>query len=259
MRAHGFEELECFRKSQRLAYQCAQTIGAELKEGWTEKQAAKLMDTYLRDFGVKTFFHRSFAWFGDRTRFQGFTNYFHFLPTDRRLRAEDVVILDTAPILGSYTSDIGYTFSLTPSPALDAAMRCLRGYREQIPKLFESSLRTHEIWQQIDSELKSAGYDNCHEQYPFSVLGHRVHRIPLSRLPGIAVPFSLHAYWSILSRGLMPELLGPKNDCRKSGLWAIEPHIGGKGFGAKFEEILVVEDDGRAYWLDDVVPHKEAV
>lgn len=39
------------------------------------------------------------------------------------------------------------------------------------------------------------------------------------------------------------------------GLWAIEPHIGAQGFGAKFEELLVVEPD-RAFWLDDDVPHR---
>ena len=247
--------LEPFKKSQRLSYQCATAIRAEIKEGWTEKQTAKLMDTYLRDHGVKTFFHKSFAWFGDRSRFEGFKHYLNFLPSDRRLKSEDVVILDTAPILDGYTSDIGYTFSLEANPALDQAMETLRAFRAEIPKLFESKLRTNEIWQKVDEDLKAAGFDNCHEQYPFSVLAHQVHHVPLSHLPGVTIPFSLHAFWSVLSRGLKPVLLGPENSCSKPGLWAVEPHLGGKGFGAKFEEILVVEPGGRAYWLDDQVPH----
>lgn len=37
----------------------------------------------------------------------------------------------------------------------------------------------------------------------------------------------------------------------KTGVWAIEPHLRADGWGAKFEELLVVED-GRAYWLDDL-------
>jgi hypothetical protein len=40
----------------------------------------------------------------------------------------------------------------------------------------------------------------------------------------------------------------------KLGVWAIEPHLGAEGFGAKFEEILVVTPEG-ARWLDDQVPH----
>jgi hypothetical protein len=38
------------------------------------------------------------------------------------------------------------------------------------------------------------------------------------------------------------------------GLWALEPHIGKNGVGAKWEELLVVTDSD-AYWLDDDLPH----
>jgi len=38
------------------------------------------------------------------------------------------------------------------------------------------------------------------------------------------------------------------------GLWAIEPHVARDGFGAKFEDLLVVQD-GQAWFLDDALPH----
>ena len=41
------------------------------------------------------------------------------------------------------------------------------------------------------------------------------------------------------------------------GLWAVEPHVGFRGVGAKFEELLVVTPDD-AYWLDDDLPHVRA-
>jgi hypothetical protein len=37
-------------------------------------------------------------------------------------------------------------------------------------------------------------------------------------------------------------------------MWAIEPHLGFRGVGVKFEELLVVTDDD-AYWLDEDLPH----
>jgi len=37
-------------------------------------------------------------------------------------------------------------------------------------------------------------------------------------------------------------------------VWAVEPHIGRDGVGAKFEELMVVTADD-AYWLDDDLPH----
>ena len=39
------------------------------------------------------------------------------------------------------------------------------------------------------------------------------------------------------------------------GLWAVEPHIGFRDVGVKFEEILVVTGSGGAYWLDNDLPH----
>ena len=38
------------------------------------------------------------------------------------------------------------------------------------------------------------------------------------------------------------------------GLWLVEPHAGLGPVGAKWEDILVIED-GCAHWLDDNVPH----
>jgi hypothetical protein len=35
----------------------------------------------------------------------------------------------------------------------------------------------------------------------------------------------------------------------------VEPHIGFRDVGVKFEEILVVTSGGSGYWLDDDLPH----
>jgi hypothetical protein len=41
-------------------------------------------------------------------------------------------------------------------------------------------------------------------------------------------------------------------------LWAIEPHIGWEGDGARVEGLLVAEPE-RVYWLDDDVPHVNGI
>jgi hypothetical protein len=38
------------------------------------------------------------------------------------------------------------------------------------------------------------------------------------------------------------------------GLWAVEPHLGKGDVGAKWEELLVIQD-GAVFWLDDDNPH----
>ena len=248
------ERLELFRNAQRLAYRCTTEISALMKEGWSERRTSDLMDTFLQDHGVRSFFHRSFAWYGDRTRFQNFSKYAHFMPSERSYSLHDVVILDTAPILQGAVADVGYTMCRLPTTEFNQALKFLSDMRTKIPAYFNSGLSTREIWATVDAEIKTHQYSNCHQQYPFSVLGHRVHQVPLSFLPSIVGPFGWHSYWALFTRGLSPELLTPDREGSARGLWAIEPHIGAHGFGAKFEEILVVDDDG-ARWLDDEVPH----
>ena len=65
-------ELDEFRAAQKLAYQAVAAVEARLHEGITEKQAARMLEDWLRAHGVRRFFHYGFAWFGDRTRFKNF-------------------------------------------------------------------------------------------------------------------------------------------------------------------------------------------
>lgn len=252
-------DYEGFRKVQRLAYESVVQVAQLMQAGWTEIQAADLIRQFLCDSGIKAFFHEPYAWFGDRTRFTGVRRktYSDFNPTNRRLKTSDVVILDVAPILDGYIGDIGYTFSLEKNSELTKAKKHLLQLRKMIPPLFcqDPPLTGRQIWQKVEQEIIEKGYDNIHQIYPFHVLGHRIRRVPFSEW-SLKTPlrFSLHSLYTILSQGFFSELLGPDHQGSLQGLWAIEPHVGGQGFGAKFEEILVVDKSG-AYWLDEQVPH----
>lgn len=252
------DDLDAFRRAQRLAYESVIAVGKELREGWTESQAAALIGTYLRDSGVKAFFHEPYAWFSERARFAGIDRlkYSQFNPTQRRLNEGDAVILDVAPILNGCVGDIGYSLSLGPNAELKRAQKFLKELRRDIPGLADRHIGAGGgLWKEIDSRLQDAGYANVHSIYPFHVLGHRITRVPFSgwalRTP---TRFSLHSFWQILSHGFFSELLNATHKTALTGLWAIEPHIGWDGGGAKFEEILVVRPEG-SYWLDDEVPH----
>jgi Xaa-Pro aminopeptidase len=77
--------LRGFTKVQRLAYECAEAVAARLKPGVTEREAARTQRTWLRERGVRDWFHLTFAWFGDRTAFVNLRVPPQFFPTDRRL------------------------------------------------------------------------------------------------------------------------------------------------------------------------------
>ena len=243
-------DLAGYRASQQLANDAAKAIAGLLTEGMTERQAADLLNTWLGDHGVRSFFHRAFVWFGERTRFNGVRTYWDYLPSKRVLRPNEVFILDVAPIHQGFVCDIGYTGSLAPHTELTKAKDFLADLRREIPKLFVGENTGGQIWEAIDRRILEAGYDNVHAMYPFSVLGHRVHKVRAKMPAANFINFGMQSYWEFLSRGLFGQLLNGNHDGPLTGLWAIEPHIGTPEFGAKFEEILVVDGSG-ARWLSD--------
>lgn len=241
---------EGFLQCQRLAQESVVEIAKLIQEGWTEQQASQLIETYLRDNGVKTFFHKPYAWFGERSRFDGISNYAAFMPSGRVLRPNEPFILDVAPILDGFIADIGYSDCLGAPTTFQDAVAFLKQLRSEIPSLFSQSKSGGEACQAIEAKIKNQGYENRHQRYPFAVIGHRVHQVSNTFLEINFLNFGWQSFWSLLSRGLFSQLLNRHHRGDLTGLWAIEPHLGGKGFGAKFEEILVVEKD-RAYWLEE--------
>ena len=51
------DEVDGFLNSQRLAVESAKVVASHIQPGWTEIQAAKMLNTYLQDMGVHSFFH----------------------------------------------------------------------------------------------------------------------------------------------------------------------------------------------------------
>lgn len=244
--------------SQRLAYACAKAVASELREGWTEAQAARLMSAWLGDHGVSSYFHKPFAWFGERARFDGMTGYRDTLPTGRALVPGESFILDVAPIYRGYPADVGYSASLGPCEDLRRGRETLLELRSAILGLFRhaasgSGISGGDISEAVARRIESAGYEVRHHWYPFAVLGHRLHPMPEGWRPPTWTPFGFSAVQHLLWEGVYPDLLNEDHRGELNGAWAIEPHLGGKGFGCKFEEILIVED-GTARWLAGEAP-----
>lgn len=240
-------EQEGYRQSQSLAQRCAAEVAGMLQIGWTEQKTAALMETWLRDHGVKTFFHKPFVWWGDRTRFAKVKTYWDYLPSQRSLCEDDVFILDVAPIVEGYVSDIGFSGVMGFHKEYDRAIKTLEALRRDIPTLAEHCGQGRFLWQTLDKTIKENGWDNIHATYPFGVLGHRLHHNQ-NTLEATFIHFGWQSYWDLLSRGLFGQLLNKDFSGNMDGIWAIEPHIGGQDFGVKFEEILVIEQ-GKAHWL----------
>ncbi|CAE6730488.1 hypothetical protein R69927_01793 [Paraburkholderia domus] len=133
------DELAQFREVQQLAYRCVESVGEMLLLGMTEKDAARLLTEWLQDHGVRDWLHKPFAWFGDRTAFEGFSGLSHmagfnlaFFPSSRRLEENMPVILDVAPILNGVIADVGYATCIGVNPILEQLKDDLAEHRELI-------------------------------------------------------------------------------------------------------------------------------
>jgi len=261
------QSLEGFRRSQRLAYDVAEAVAAELVPGMTEKQAAARLRAAAAERGVHEWFHLPFAWFGDRTAFDGRWHPLKFFPTDRPLVEGMPVILDLAPVVDGYASDIGYSCSLGQNPVLDRMMDDLAAHRVLILDGLRAGRTLAAVYRDVDALLARQGYQNRHRRYPSRVIAHKVGRVPTHRDNLVIGGFGLPAMRFLRTEAGAAKRNGAGhgpplwNDAASSevhpspGLWAVEPHLGFRGVGAKWEELLVVHADGDIAWLDDDLPH----
>ena len=257
-------DLAKFRELQQLAYAAAQSVAQTLEPGVTEKQAARQVREYLVNRGVQDWFHTPFAWFGDRTAFRGFRTPLQFFPTHRRLAEGMPFILDCAPVREGYVADIGYAGCLGTNRIYEQVMGDLSEYRALIVTRVNEHVPLRQIYRDVDALIARQGYDNRHRVYPGRVIAHQVGTVH-SRLPKfVAAGFGVRSVQTLVG-DLIVERMHHRsplwadgeisNHPATPGLWAVEPHIGFRDVGVKFEEILVVTDTGSAYWLDDDLPH----
>ncbi|TGB01737.1 aminopeptidase P family protein [Streptomyces palmae] len=261
-------DLRGFREVQRLSYACAEAVAAQLRPGVTEREAARMQRDWLRERGVRDWFHLPFAWFGDRTAFTGFRIPLQFFPTNRVLEPGMPFILDMAPVHKGYTADIGYSGCLGLNPVHDRLLADLEAHRELILREVRERRPLREIYQDVERLMVRQGYANRHRAYPFGVIAHLVHRTPERRWSPQLFGFGVQSLKGLASDALhghregWSPLWSPyrfSDHPPHPGLWAVEPHLGFRGTGAKFEELLVVTDSRdpqeSAFWLDDDLPH----
>jgi Xaa-Pro aminopeptidase len=253
-----------FREVQQLAYAAAESVAQTLQPGVTEKQAVQRMREYLVVRGVQDWFHVPFAWFGDRTAFHNFWTPLKFFPTHRRLEEGMPFILDCAPVRGGYMADIGYAGCLGTNQVYEQLMHDLAAYRTLIVTRVREGAPLRQIYRDVDALIAQHGYDNRHRVYPGRVIAHQIGTVH-SRLPKfIAAGFGIRSLQTLVGDLILERMhhRSPlwadgeiSNHPATPGLWAVEPHIGFRNVGVKFEEILVVTPGGDAYWLDDDLPH----
>lgn len=272
MKISGFtpEELAKFKEYQRASYAVLEEVARSLREGETEKDVARRVRKRFHEQGVHHYFHVPVALFGTRTAYPGDFGQLEALPTDRRLERGMPVILDAAPVYHGYTVDTSYATSFGDNPRVAELVRALKPLRDLVLARVRERASFRAIAREVDDAIGKLGYENCHKKHIAFVLGHRITQVPDTwwhrrRIWGLGL---LQAGYFVGKTFGAQQFGGDGspnwNHTRSSdhpptpGLWAVEPHLGKDGVGAKFEEILVITDTD-AYWLDESgLPHHRA-
>jgi Xaa-Pro aminopeptidase len=257
-------ELARFRELQRLSFSILTEEARKLEPGMSEREVGRrLVKTYYKH-GVKSFFHLPVVLFGERTALPGDWTVAQFFPKKRSVAEGEAVIFDCAPIFGEYLVDTSFSFCLGDNAEHREMMRNLASFRTSAPKAVNEGQSFKTITETVNAQIAAWGYEAVHPKHPGNVLGHRAMKLP--RLPFTwrnqgfdalslnwfyANEFAARAH---LARSPLWNGTRTSDHAPYDGLWLIEPHAGKGAVGAKWEEILVIQD-GHARWLDDDVPH----
>jgi hypothetical protein len=259
-------QLERFRAGQRASYDVLERVAAGLAPGITEREATLRMTRAYRALGIGSYFHLPVALFGARTALPGRWRLRHFWPTRKRLDEGDAIILDASPIIDGYLVDTSFSTRLGDNADHHRMMMDLEAFRGLIAARVRDGASFRAIAVETDERIRAMGYRNRHQAHLEEVLGHRAVRIRRPRPrwtynKGFDVQalgwFALHTVAA--RKGLWRFSPNWNADAISDhapwdGLWAVEPHLGKGDVGAKWEELLVVQD-GEVFWLDDDNPH----
>ncbi len=270
VRIAGFtpDEIDGFRAAQRRSFAILTEVAASLQEGWSERAAVKLLFEAFADVGVDRYFHVPVALFGDRTALPEPWDLVSFAPTRTRLTPGTPAIFDVSAVMDSFLVDTSFSFCFGDAPLHAELQRYNVGYRDSVLTAVQRAESFRDIARDVDIDASEHGFTNCHRLHPEAVLGHRVLRIEdddgTRPIDGFH-PEVIAWFRTEIDAGTSDPIRTPTwNETSGSdhpptpGLWAVEPHIARDGVGVKWEEILVVDDDGDARWLDDTAPHLRA-
>ncbi|MEO0344673.1 MAG: M24 family metallopeptidase [Pseudomonadota bacterium] len=259
------DELARFRDLQEQSFRILQSAALKLAGGETEQSVARQLVKDYYAAGFSSFFHLPVVLFGERTALPGNWTVKSFFPKRKALADGDSVILDASPIRDGFLVDTSYSFCFGDNDVHREMMRHLSQYRESIPKAVNKGATFRQIARDVIDNMTRHGYEPVHTKHIGEVLGHRA--VKLGKLPFKPRMRGFDAYaisWFNLKDKLATSGVGRRsplwstlkasNHQPHDGLWLVEPHAGKAGVGAKWEEILVIED-GQARWLDDTPPH----
>jgi Xaa-Pro aminopeptidase len=146
------EEVTRIRKSAKVAEKGMAAAVKAVKPGITEIEIAAEAEYAMREAGAEGF---SLTYISSGAR----TNIAHGLPTSRKLKAGDLVMIDIHPIVNGYSADICRTVCVgKPTPEQQAAYDLFLKAQQTTIKKVKAGVGMIELEETLDGVIKEGGH-----------------------------------------------------------------------------------------------------
>jgi len=147
-------EVQCIRKAAKVAQQGMGAAIKAIKPGMTESQLAAEAEYAMRQAGAEEFW-RTYVSSGPRT------NIAHGLPTNRKLKKNDLVMIDIHPIVNGYSADICRTICVgKPTDEQRVAYDLYLKAQQTTIKKVKAGIGMVELEQTLHGVIKEGGHGN---------------------------------------------------------------------------------------------------
>ncbi len=212
------KEIASLQRSAGLNWKGFEHVCSLLKEGVSEAEIAWQFEKFCRETGAERMAFDPIVSFGENTSCP------HHHPGDRKLKKNEIVLIDVGVMVDSYASDMTRTiFFGTPDPKLKEFYTIVQRAQRKALSLVKPGERLGSLDEAARGEITTAGFGDLF-----------VHRL------GHGVGLEVHEYPSIHKDGEDRDLI-----LEPGMVFTIEPGIYQEGVGGvRYEDTILVTEAG---------------
>ena len=167
------DELELIRQSTRLNERVFSHVYSQIRIGQAERELARLIENTMLEFGADRPSFDTIAAFGENAAKP------HAVPSGRRLKAGETVLIDMGLVLNGYCSDMSRTFMLGEPDALFLErLRLVRAAQLAAIKTIRAGVTGAKVDQIAREVLREGGYGEAFGHGLGHGVGLAVHEAP---------------------------------------------------------------------------------
>lgn len=208
-------EIQCMVKAQRIAEAAFENVLTFIKEGVTEKEVGFALDSYMLTHGAEAVSFETIALFGENTSMP------HGVPSDRKLRRGEFVLMDFGAAFDGYHSDMTRTVCFgEPSEEMKRVYEIVLEAQEASIAVARAGICGKDMDKAARDVIVSAGFGKNFGHGLGHGVGIEIHEAPTASPKGE----------SVFSAGMVV---------------TAEPgiYLAGK-FGVRIEDFVVILEDG---------------